>query len=351
MSINNVISKLRSKVDLNEEDLSIIFHNFEEKNINSEDIKNLVLSWREKGESAFEICHLVELINKKQGQSTVYKNTIDMCGTGGDKLNTFNISTLAAIVTSSCGSSVIKHSGRSTTSTTGSVDILSQFKFDIDTKNEIKEHCFKKTNLMFTSSKILRELFADVKKICQEANIPGFVNLLGPLTNPYKTSHHILGVSNLKWGTLMASSLKSLGSSDSLVLCCRISENIFMDELSFCGDNYLWKLVNGVIKEEVITPSDFNMKIEDVSTLVIKDKAEGKTIFEDILKGNLSNKTTSKATVIALNTGAALYLTKKVKSIFEGYNIALQHIKSGRSWEHFQNFLNCMKGVHDFTDK
>ena len=283
---------------------------------------------------------LADLLNKNQGQITTFSDAIDMCGTGGDKSNTFNISTLASIVVSSYGAKVIKHSGRSTTSITGSVDILNEFGTDLDTSEDIKEICFKKFGLMFVSSQLLRETFGKAKQICKKLNTPGFVNLIGPLTNPYKTNFHLLGVSSIEWGKLIVNTLQLLGKNEALVVCSN-ANNICLDELSFCGKNYIWRLSNEKITEETFNPSDLGKKIINLNNLIVKDINESKLVFENLLKGALKND--PKEDIVALNAGAALYLTKKVKSIRDGYDFALRHIQSGKAWEHFQDFMNCNK--------
>ena len=345
MTFGSLLEKLKSKTDLTKEDISTIVRYFEEKKLNDKEIKDLVSSWREKGETPFELNSLAEIVNLKQKQNENFKDSIDMCGTGGDKLNTFNISTLSAILASSCGANVIKHSGRSTTSISGSVDVLEFFGIDLNSSSEVKEDCFKETRLMFVSSKILRDLLGNVKKVCKEINIPGFVNLLGPLTNPYKTNHHLLGVSNIKWGELLASTLQLQGDKNALVVCSQISENIFLDELSFCGVNYLWKVNGSQVLKEKLLPGDLGENNVDVNDLTIKDINESKVVFEGVLKDalNVKDNIDSKINVVALNTGAALYLTKKVNSIANGYKLAQEHLNTGKTWEHFQNFINSMK--------
>lgn len=342
--INNVIKKLESKHDLNREDLSFIVETFEKNNINEEEIKKLVIAWRTKGETANEIAGLAEILLLKQKQINDFYDSLDICGTGGDKSNTYNISTVSAIIASSCGIKVIKHSGRSTTSISGSVDILKHFGCEIDLPKEIKESCFKKTNLMFTSSKILRDLFGKVKIACKSLNMPGFVNLLGPLVNPYKTKYQILGVSNPKWGTLMSEALKILNKNNVIVVCSEISKDLYLDEFSLCGKNYIWKINDNKITEEIIRPEDINENIININELKIKNTDEGKLIFEGILKGTLNNKSKNpKVKTVALNVGFALYLSKVANSIPIGYKQALEHIESAKGWEHFQNFLNFSK--------
>lgn len=344
MTLENILDKLSLKKDLNKEDLCIIFQDFYEKRIKDEEIKKLIILWREKGETAFELVTLASVLEGKNPLLNTVSPVIDVCGTGGDKANTFNVSTLSSIVGSACGVNIVKHSGRSTTSILGSVDILNEFGFDFNTPKEIMEKTFQKTHLMFVSSDIFRETFGRVKHICKELGMPGFVNLLGPLTNPYKTSRQLLGISNVKWGELMSLALKLQNKTEALVVCSEIKDkNIFLDELSFCGQNHIWHLHNGMIEKIRLSPEDFDHEIILLDQIVVIKKEESKTIFKDLLCGNIKAKDQAKADIVALNAGGALYLAKKVKSIQEGYKLALNNIMSGYTWEHFQNFLNCNK--------
>ena len=341
MPISNIVGKLKQKNDLNNNDLETLYHQFKKKSVSENEIKDLVTTWREKGETPFELSTLANLINSNQQRNRKHLDAIDICGTGGDKLNTFNISTLTAVIASSLGIKVIKHSGRSNTSISGSVDILNEFGIDLDINESIKESCFQKTNLMFTSSRHLREIFGNVKSVCKNLKIPGFVNLLGPLTNPYETTSHLLGVSSIKWGNLFSGIIKK----NAFILCCKISENIFLDELGFCGVNYIWQTLPGeeVIKKTII-PEEFNLPLTDIESLKIKDKVENKLIFESVLKGNFTSRKECEALkAVALNTGAIILLAKKSNSLKEGYEIAFKHIQSGICWEHFQNFINFTK--------
>ena len=344
MTINNILEKLRLKNNLNNNDLEIIYETFKKKSVTEEEIKNLVLLWREKGETAFELTCLANLINSNQNRITKYTDAIDICGTGGDKLNTFNISTLTAIITSALGIKVIKHSGKSTTSISGSVDILNEFGVDLDINENIQESCFQKTNLMFVSSKHLREVFGGIKSSCKKLGIPGFVNLLGPLTSPYETSFHLLGISNIKWGGLFSELLINT-KKNAIIAYCKISENIFLDELSFCGTNHMWQIEQDKkTVKKTISPGEFGLSVTNIKHLQITDEKENKLIFESVLKGkSFSTKEKECIKATAINTGTVLFLAKKASSIKEGYETALKHIESGIGWEHFQNFINFTK--------
>lgn len=302
----------------------------------------MVRAWDKKSIKAEELEALVRILFSKEKQITDYNDALDLCGTGGDKLNTFNISTISAIVTSSLGIKTIKHSGRSATSISGSVDILNQFGLELDQPKNINEECYKKTNLMFTSSKKLREVFGDIKKISKKLDTPSIVNLIGPLSNPYKTKYHLLGVSNPNWGKLIATTLKLLDTNNkALIFCTKINENQYLDELSFCGENFIWKLEDERISEEPFSIRSLEKELVNISDLKINDSNDAKSIFESTLKGEKSKELAPKIDTVALNSGAALYLNNKATSILDGYEKALKHIQSGIPWEHFQFFLNC----------
>lgn len=337
-----IIKKLENKVDLNTEDLNKLFNTLEKKEYIESELESLVKAWKEKGEKAEELEALIKILFSKEKQITDYDDALDLCGTGGDKLNTFNISTISAIVTSSLGIKTIKHSGRSATSISGSVDILNQFGLELDQPKNISEECYKKTNLMFTSSSKLREVFGDIKKISKKIGTTSIVNLIGPLCNPYKTKYHLLGVSNPNWGELITTTLKLLDKTNkALIVCTKINEKQYLDELSFCGENFIWKLDNGEISKETLSIKSTGKELVNINSLKINDLNDAKSTFESILKGGNNKELTPKIDTVALNSGAALYLTNRATSLLDGYEKALKHIQSNRPWEHFQNFLNC----------
>lgn len=324
---------------------------FKNSSPSPEEIKDLVISWREKGETAKELTTLVNLIFEIQPQIDLKKELsysekiIDVCGTGGDKANTFNISTLTAIVLSSMGVGVIKHSGKSSTSVAGSVDILNSFNIGVEYDKKTREELFVKTNLMFVSSSLLRELFASVKKVCKEIDMPGFVNLLGPISNSYKTDYQLLGVSKPRWGALLRESLKLQKKKRSIVVYSELSNNSYLDELSFCGLNKLFVLEENTTLEEEFSYKDIGKSIVSSQELEINSLEEGKVVFEKVLKGSLEDKYKAKIDVVALNVGGALYAGKMVENLAEGYEKAFITINSGKPWEHFTNFINCIKKV------
>ena len=347
MGIIDILKKLKSNEELSSEDLTLLVNAFEDKKVSEEDIKELVILWRKKGETPYEIAELAKIINKKQNQSLSFVDSVDVCGTGGDMQNTFNISTLSAIVASSCGAKIIKHSGRSTTSILGSVDILSEVGLDINGEKSIREKCFEKTGLMFTSSFLLRNLFSEVKKICKQISTPGFVNLIGPLTNSYQTSFQILGVSKPAWGELLIEALRLLGKKKAYVVCCEIENGVFLDELSFSGRNHLWKLSDFTkVEKSVFIEKDYKEEFIPPSELMLRDKDTAIQIFEEILKGGYSNNlVVNKAKTVAINTAYILFISNKVKNLYEGYNLSMEYLYSGKAWEQFHALKNCIQKV------
>jgi anthranilate phosphoribosyltransferase len=132
------------------------------------------------------------------------------------------------------------------------------------------------------------------------------------------------------------------GDKEAFIVCSRLSNGDYLYELSLCGENFIWSLEDGKINIETLNPRDLGFEISSVSDLMINNPKDGQDVFENVLKGNFS-ESDPRLLTIALNTGALLYLSKKAKSLKEGLGLALLHIKSGKVWEHFQNFLNCSK--------
>ncbi len=341
MNFTSIINKLDKNYDLDKEDLAFLFMGLRNKTFTDIEIQDLITKWRNKGSSVDELVTLVELVKSIdiKENTNKYQDSIDVCGTGGDKLNTINISTLTAIVLSSLGVKVIKHSGRSSTSISGSIDILEQMGINLE---KITEDSLVNYNLMFIGSKVFRETFIDVKRVGKKINVSSFVNLLGPLCNPYYTKYHLLGVSNPNWGELLAKALRAINiNNKALIVTSEVENNIFMDELSFCGESKIWLLENGEIKSETLDFKEFCDSTVSLNDLIINNAEEGKELFEEILKGK-NAKLENKIKTIALNVGAGLYLSHKVTKIKDGYETALKQIKSGNTWEHFTRFRNSI---------
>ena len=343
--ITNILDKIKSEIELNNNELENLFNELSSGRIKDEELKDIIVYWGKKGFTVNEIALLSNLININQNQSLKYPDSVDICGTGGDKSNTLNISTLSAIILSSMGVNVIKHSGRSNTSISGSTDLISSFGIDVDADLNIKESCFENYKLLFTSSSLLRNIFGRVKILSKELNTPGIVNLLGPLTNPYITDFHLLGVSRIEWGEFLAQVLMSNKSKKRiLIVCSEVTETFFLDELSFSGKNHIWEIIpQDKITKTTLTQKEFEECKIELSEIIIKTKEESLRVFENVLKGDIcSSKNLSQIKTVALNVGAGLYLRNKASSIVDGYNSALNHIKKGYCWEHFKNFVTCI---------
>ena len=348
--IINILDKIKSGIELNNNELENLFNELSSGSIKDEELKDIIIYWNKKGFTVTEIALLSNLTNINQGQSLKYPDSIDICGTGGDKSNTLNISTLSAIILSSMGVNVIKHSGRSNTSISGSTDLISSFGIDVDADLNTKESCFEKYKLLFTSSPLLRNIFGRVKTLSKELNTPSIVNLLGPLTNPYITDFHLLGVSRIEWGELLAQVLISSKSKKRiLIVYSEITETSFLDELSFSGKNHIWEIIpQNKISKSTLTTEELGECKTELSEIVIKTKEESLRVFESVLKGDISSsKNLSQIKAVALNVGAGLYLMNKAPSITDGYNSALNHIKKGYCWEHFRNFVACITGRYN----
>lgn len=342
--LNSLIEKVKNKNDLDKNDLNQLINLFFENKFKDSLVKELIKSWYEKGYASDEVYNMVNILFEHEPQINLSdENVIDVCGTGGDKLNTFNISTLTAIVAAAAGVKVIKHSGRSSTSVSGSVDVLEEVGIPIDLEKSIQEEIFKKYNLMFVASNILRKAFSRVKVLAKDIGVPSFVNLLGPVSNPYKTNGHVLGVSNILWAKTLCEVSEKQNKKNVLIVCSRINENQFLDELSFVGNNIFWeKGQTGFRKHEkdfnVLAPSSCSL-----DSIVLKNKNQAKEVFLNVLRGNKDYAPMIET--VALNAGSVLYIAKISHSIEEGYKKALDVIYKDYAWEHFQNILKLIQCI------
>ncbi len=264
------------------------------------------------------------------------KLTLDTCGTGGDKMGTFNISTVAAIVISAAGVCVAKHGNRSVSSKCGSADLLEALGVKIDiSENKVKE-CIDKAGIGFMFAPVFHPAMKYAQPIRRELGIKTIFNYLGPLTNPAFVRYQLLGVSQQELLKQFVVALKELGSIH--VMAVRGLDGL--DEITTTTKTQVFELKNGKIKEFTLSPSEFGIKRANLKDLLGKDRNTNSQIAKEVLNG----KKGPKRDIVCLNAGAALYLTGATRTIKEGFELANITIDSGRAKEKLRFFV-------EFTNK
>ena len=261
---------------------------------------------------------------------------IDTCGTGGDSLQTFNVSTISAIVAAAAGAKVAKHGGRSVSSKCGSADVLEALGVDVNLDYKRLGQLVDTIDIGFMFAPNYHPAMKYVASVRKELEVRTMFNLLGPLTNPASTSKQVVGVYSKELTTTFAEVLQKLGSKHVLV----VHGEDGMDEISITGKTFVAELKDNVVKEYTIEPSMFNLKVASLEDIIVENPAHSKQMILDILSGKLS----VARDITLLNAGAAIYISGLATSIKSGILMATEVIDQGKAMEKLNQLINLSNG-------
>ncbi len=343
--IADCIKKTTSFEDLSEKEAYECMMEMVKGNANHIQIASFLTSLSMKGETVAEITGFVKAM--REVGVPVLPNIdaplVDTCGTGGDTLKTFNISTISAVIAASCGVVIAKHGNRSITSKCGGADILEAFGVTIDSNAEEVEKCMEEAGIGFMFAPNFHPAMKHVMPVRHELNIRTVFNILGPLTSPANADIQLLGVFDPEYVEIIASVLKNLGVKRAMVVHGFDAEgNPAMDEISTIGKTKVAILDDGKIEMKEIYPEDFGVK--RASEELIKASSnleENMQIAVDVLKGKKRNETEkARLDLCLINAGAILFISGIADDLLKGVNIARKAVESGKA----------IKKLHEFVD-
>ncbi|MEK7434989.1 MAG: anthranilate phosphoribosyltransferase [Cyanobacteriota bacterium] len=308
---------------LNSEQAEIVMNYIIEGKYSNEQISAFLGALRARGEKVEEIVGFVRAMRKKAVKIDIdNKHLIDVCGTGGDGKNTFNISTASAFVIAASGIPVAKHGNRAISSKCGSTDVLSALGIKTDFSAEKIPSIINEIGIAFLAAPIFHPAMKSVAPIRQSLGVKTVFNLLGPLCNPTGLKRQVIGVYDQKLTSILANALKELGSEEVII----VSSDDGMDEVSLSAKTEISHLKENKVYSYSISPEDFGFNFSD-------DNLEGGTpeenaeIIYNILKGEKS----AKRDIVIMNASTALVVSGLVKNLKLGVKIASEAIDSGKA--------------------
>ncbi len=285
-----------------------------------------LVALRMRGETVDEISGFAEAMRSACVRiRTKHPNVVDTCGTGGDALDTFNISTAAALVTAAAGVPVAKHGNRSVSSKCGSADVLKELGVRIDLEPHEVEACLDEVNIGFLFAPSHHPAMKHAIGPRRELGMRTVFNVLGPLTNPAGARRQLLGVFDPSLTELMAGTLAELGSEHALV----VHGLDGLDEISTTGPTRVSELSDGDVRTYEVTPEQFGFTPVDPRDLEGGEPPQS----AEVLLGAISGKPSPARDIVALNAGGAIYVGGQASSIEEGIETARETIDSGAAVE------------------
>jgi anthranilate phosphoribosyltransferase len=290
-----------------------------------------------KGETPSEIAAFARALRDKAIEPPLdaevrTREILDVVGTGGDRLGTFNISTAAALICAAAGVTVAKHGNRAVTSQAGSADVLQELGIRIDLTPEEAVRSMKERNFAFFFAPNYHPAFKNIgpaRKLCAERGERTVFNLLGPLLNPVRPSAMLMGVPRPELCEPMARVLQSLGVRRAMVVCGKISGVGFLDEFSTLGDNTIAEFYQerGFALSN-LAPTEFPLHQAMLADLLGGDKTTNAKIVRDIFS---RQERGPKRDAVMLNAAAALFVAGKTKSLMEGWTLAEETVDGGKA--------------------
>ena len=295
---------------------------------------------RMKGEAVEELIAFASVMRKNccQIQPRVHGRLVDTCGTGGDKIKTFNVSTAAAFVIAGAGVSVAKHGNRAVTSKSGSADVLEKLGLNLNVEPQAVQGFIEKVGVGFMFAPAFHPAMKYAAEPRREIGIRTVFNLLGPLTNPACANAQLLGVYDPKLVVPMAYALGQLGCEEAMV----VHGLDGLDEISTVGKTAIAHLKQGKVTKTECVPSDFGVKTAKITDLQTSTSEESAEALFRILRGNTTSD--AKAEIVLVNSAAGIIVGGKADGFRDGMEFARESIKSGAAYTKLKNLVKVSGG-------
>lgn len=332
--MRDLVDILNSGTELNDSQLELaasqLLDENEEVNLKTEFLKSLA----NKGETPSEIAGFVSSFLKHAVDPKFTPNdcqgpTIDVCGTGGDKLDLFNISTASVFVLAAGGATVVKHGNRGITSKSGGADVLEELGVRIDLPVEDLRQCVLKEGAGFLFAPLYHPAFKAVVPVRQELAKEGIrtvFNLIGPLLNPVRPEYQLVGVFDEKLTTTFAEILGKLGRKKAWAVHGKGPNNEGMDEMSLCSETIVSEWNQDKVNQTSLKPEDFGLTACTLADLRGGDPKENASIITSIFENEDQGP---RRDIVALNAAAGFVISGIANDIGHGLEIALRTITDG----------------------
>lgn len=293
---------------------------------------------RMKGETITEITACAEGMRRVGTHLDAGKEVLEIVGTGGDEVGTFNISTTAAFVVAAAGIAIAKHGNRSVSSKSGAADILEKLGVNLTLDIDEAKKVLEETDMVFLFAQKYHAAMKNVGPVRAGMKERTIFNILGPLTNPAHATRQLLGVYNVDLVEKLAEVLRNLGVHRGLTVCGSDG----LDEITVTGPTHCCEIRGSELVSFDITPEKFGIPTYDIKELVGGTPEENAQITKDILSGKMQG---AKRDIVLMNAGLGIYLGRDDISMEDGVKMAADMIDSGKAYQKMEQFVKaCAKG-------
>ncbi len=328
------INQVVQRQDLDAVTMTQVMHTIMSGGATDAQIGGLLIGLRMKGETVDEITAAAQVMRElvKGVDISGLAHAVDIVGTGGDASNTFNISTASTFVAAAAGCHVAKHGNRAVSSRSGSADLLEAANVRLQLSPEQVAGCVRRVGVGFMFAPGHHSAMKHAIGPRRQLVTRTLFNLLGPLTNPAGVANIVLGVFDQTWVLPLAHVLRRLGAEHAIVVCADDG----LDEISITGRTLVAELRQGRIEQYSVTPEKFGLKPAQLADIQVADVRQSLTMVRDLLAG----KPGAASDIVALNAGAALYVSGITTSLHTGVSRAQEILRSGAGAERLQQLAD-----------
>jgi anthranilate phosphoribosyltransferase len=312
--IQTAIQRTEAGRDLSLEEVVATFEQIICGRSSEDDLARWLLALNRKGPSVSEVAGAAVALRRKMTPiRSSRSDLLDTCGTGGDQLHTFNISTAAALVTAAAGVPVAKHGNRAASSRSGSADVLAALGVNIEADVACVERCLDELGICFCFAPLLHNAMRHVAPVRKKLGVPTIFNILGPLINPAGASRQLLGVGRAKFRPLLAEALVLLGTARSAV----VQGCDGLDEVTLSGSTEVTE-ATGQIRHFQWVPADFGLGLIDLKTIQVAGPEQSAATIREVLAGRPG----PARDIVVANAAAALWTAGAAASVAAGAALA-----------------------------
>jgi len=337
VDIREAINIVVSGNDLLMDDAASVMRQIMSGEATQAQLGSLLTALRLKGETNEEIAGMATIMREFSLRVNVDGMAVDSVGTGGDGLNTFNISTAAAFVAAGAGLKVAKHGNRAASGTCGSADVLEELGVKIELSPEGVERCIRESGIGFMFAQAFHPSMRHAGPVRREIGIRTVFNILGPLTNPAGAQSMLVGVAFPNLGEKMASVLNLLDTHHSIV----VYGDGGLDEMTLAGNTAVWEVAGGKVSNWTLSVADTGLPITPIEAVRGGDKAANAATMRALLSGEGG----PVRDYVLLNGAGVLLAGDLVTNIRDGVQLAAQTIDSGAAKACMESMIEASRSA------
>lgn len=319
------INRLSDKREIFFDEMVDLMRQVMEGKVTQVQLSAILMGLHVKSESVSEIAAAAQVMREFSTKVEVgpVEHLVDTCGTGGDKLHTFNISTTAAFVAAAAGAKVAKHGGRAVSSQSGSADVLEALGVNLALTPQQVAQSIREVGVGFMFAPSHHPAMKYAAPVRKELGMRTILNILGPLTNPAGAPNQVMGVFHSDLVGIQARVLKMLGSKHVMV----VHGEDGLDEISLSGPTFVAELKHDFITEYKVEPKQFGLEVAPIEAIQARGPEASKAMVFAVLEGQIG----PAQDVVVLNAAAALYVSGIAGDVWGGVALAREAIASGKA--------------------